>query len=616
MSLTPAIHFDGADVPRGGTPLPDRAQLGEYEICGVLHQGGFAIIYAAVNRVTGRKVAIKEYFPATLADRVADGSIHVRSLRHQQALRAGLQAFLDEARTLSRLDHPALVKVLDFWEQHATAYMAMPVYEGRTLQDVLRQAPKPDEAWLKAMIAPVLDALAALHAAGRFPRDVAPDNILILDDGAPLLLDFGAARRAIAGVANDVTVVLKPGYTPIEQYADDPSIPVGSWTDVYAVAAVLYSAITGKPPPAPATRIVSETKRPLGDLSSGYSQQFLGGIDRGLAVRPEDRPQTIMDFRTALGIGQSAPAPAPVPRETPRPGRTIDPVTTTVKPYVQESAKARVLGDGSKPLAPAAAQVWSPRPDQVPAAAPAGSVPRKLWLPLVAVVVVAVIALAIWMVGGPSTAPSEKAPVASTAKRIPDAQPGPPPAPTAPAAAISTPSTAPAPSATSAPPATAVADGTVPPQAAPGPSTRSSPTGAGSVAATARPPAIQAGAPAGAGDSSRAGAVERPPTGSPTAERAPAATSPPASVAPGAPPSAPSPAPAPRMGKIQFSIKPWGEIVIDGRPRGVSPPIKELSLPEGRHRVEIRNSTFPRYASDVQVKAGASVSITHAFKAP
>ena len=183
------------DQVHGGTPLLIGARLGDYDITGVIHQGGFGVVYAGVDRSSLRKVAIKEYLPATLADRMSEGNVVVRSLRYQQSFREGMQGFLSEARTLADLDEPALVKVLGYWEQYGTAYMAMPVYEGRTLKDVLRDSPKPSEAWLKAMVAPLLDALTTLHQSDRYPCDVTPENIVIRSDGAALLFDLGIARR-------------------------------------------------------------------------------------------------------------------------------------------------------------------------------------------------------------------------------------------------------------------------------------------------------------------------------------------------------------------------------------------------------------------------------------
>ena len=127
--------------------------------------------------------------------------------------------------------------------------MVMPFYDRITLRDALRQhGVSPDEMWLKQLLKHLLDALEMIHQENCFHRDIAPDNILILRDGRPLLLDFGAARRVISDMTQNLTVILKPGYAPIEQYAEMNSMRQGAWTDIYALAAVVYFAVAGKAP--------------------------------------------------------------------------------------------------------------------------------------------------------------------------------------------------------------------------------------------------------------------------------------------------------------------------------------------------------------------------------
>ena len=316
--VTPTSKSAGECVAeaRGGTPLPIGARLGDFEVTGVIHEDESSVIYVAADRSSMGKVAIKEYLPARLAERMANGNVGVRSLRHKQAFRDGMQRFLSEARMLAALDEPALIEVLRSWEQNGTAYMAMPLYEGRTLKDVLRDSPRPREAWLKTMFGPLLDALATLHRSGRCPCDVTPDNIVVLTDGAPLFIGFGAAPRIVASTTDDVTGVLNSGFAAIERYAYDPSMPEGPWTDIYSVAAVLHLAITGKPPPAPTTRMVADTMPPMSDVTSDYSKLFLDALDRGLAVRPTNRPQTIAEFRAALGIPSIASGAIPMQHPT------------------------------------------------------------------------------------------------------------------------------------------------------------------------------------------------------------------------------------------------------------------------------------------------------------
>src|SRR5687768_1251025 len=184
--------------------------------------------------------------------------------------------------------------------------MVMPFYEGRTLRDTLRQEGNPPpELRLKQLLQHLLDALEIIHTESCLHRDIAPDNILILKDGRPLLLDFGAARRVISDMTQNLTVILKPGYAPIEQYAEMKSMRQGAWTDIYALAAVIYFAITGKTPAPAVSRIISDSLEPLARSEHGqdrYSAAFLDAIDKGLAVKPEDRPQDIAAFRALLDL--------------------------------------------------------------------------------------------------------------------------------------------------------------------------------------------------------------------------------------------------------------------------------------------------------------------------
>lgn len=302
---------------RNDNPLAVGTRLGEFEIIGLVGIGGFGIVYLAEDHSLGRRVALKEYMPSSLAARGQGLQVTVKSQRHVETFEAGRRSFVNEARLLAQFDHPALVKVYRFWEANGTAYMVMPYYEGLTLKRTLQQmkAP-PDEAWLKRLLAPLLDALEVMHATQVYHRDIAPDNILLLSGERPLLLDFGAARHVISDMTQALTVILKPGYAPIEQYAEMPELKQGAWTDIYALAAVVHLAIVGRTPPPAVGRAVNDTMPALAQQLAGrYSDAFLRAIDRGLAVQPRDRPQTVAEFRALLGLdhasAMSAPAPAP-----------------------------------------------------------------------------------------------------------------------------------------------------------------------------------------------------------------------------------------------------------------------------------------------------------------
>jgi serine/threonine protein kinase len=305
-----------------GHTLPDGAELGEFEILGLIGEGGFGIVYRAYDYSLQREVALKEYMPSSIAARLNDGiGVAVKSPRHAEAFQAGLRSFVNEARLLAKFDHPSLVKVYRFWEGHGTAYMVMPYYQGPTLKAALAaRAQPPDEATIRAWLRPLLDALAVMHAAQCFHRDIAPDNILLTPDG-PLLLDFGAARRVIGDMTQALTVVLKPGYAPIEQYGDVPTMTQGPWTDLYALACVVRYAILGEAPVPSVQRYVADRLQPLARLAAGrYSDAFLRAIDHALAVLPQDRPQDVEQFRALLdaSAAPAAPLPGPRPLRTPR----------------------------------------------------------------------------------------------------------------------------------------------------------------------------------------------------------------------------------------------------------------------------------------------------------
>ena len=238
-----------------------------------------------------REVALKEYMPNALARRRADGQVELRAPQYESTFAAGRKSFVNEAKLLAQFDHKALVKVLRVLRGqrhrvHGDAALSRPHAEAAPAR-VAEGRRGVDQVDARAAARRARDAArrTLLH------RDVAPDNILILDSGGPLLLDFGAARRIIGDMTQAVTVVIKPGYAPVEQYADDNSLQQGPWTDIYALAAVVRLAITGKPPATSVTRMVSDPVKPLAEVAQGYGASFLRAIDYGLAVRPEDRPQ-------------------------------------------------------------------------------------------------------------------------------------------------------------------------------------------------------------------------------------------------------------------------------------------------------------------------------------
>jgi serine/threonine protein kinase len=280
------------------------SRLNDFEIIGVLGEGGFGIVYLAFDHSLQRTVAIKEYLPGSLAGRAEDGSVMVRAERHQATFDAGKKSFINEARLLAQFDHPALVKVYRFWEENKTAYMVMRHYHGDTLKDIVLKRPELiTEAWLKFVFKQILEALDTLYKTKVLHRDVSPDNIIVQKNGEAVLLDFGSARQIIGDMTQGLTVILKPGYAPVEQYSDEDNLQQGPWTDIFSLAAVMYFLITKTPPPMAVARIVKDTMPPLHQRThTGFSEKFLLAVDQGLAVMPKDRPQSMDEFRRLLGI--------------------------------------------------------------------------------------------------------------------------------------------------------------------------------------------------------------------------------------------------------------------------------------------------------------------------
>ncbi|MDR4515596.1 serine/threonine-protein kinase [Nitrosomonas sp.] len=299
--------------------LPIGTILEDYEVIDIIGWGGFGIVYLA-NDNLGRKVAIKEYMPASLAKRIDTSTVIVISKKYEETFLAGLRSFVNEARLLAQFDHPSLIEVFRFWESNGTAYMAMPFYQGETLKETLRKMQNPpEEAWLKSLLEHLIDAIDVLHKAQCFHRDISPDNILILPNRNPILLDFGAARHVINDMTHSLTVILKPGFAPIEQYGEIATMKQGAWTDIYALAAVIYLAITGKTPVPSVSRVVSDTLVPISELAANrYSTGFLKAIDIALSVRPEDRPQNVEEFRNLLGLKSKKPDNRPKDHTIPK----------------------------------------------------------------------------------------------------------------------------------------------------------------------------------------------------------------------------------------------------------------------------------------------------------
>ena len=279
--------------------LPQGYRLQEYELVRVLGAGGFGITYLGFDNLD-RAFAIKEYLPSDCATRTTNHSVVPQASTARENFEWGLDRFLDEARTLARFDHRHIVQVHRFFKEHGTAYMVMEYVEGDTLSAYLERQGTLSEAELKGILYPLLDALAGVHEANLLHRDIKPANIVIrTEDDSPVLLDFGAARQAIGAKSRPLSVIVTPGYAPIEQYSERGN--QGPWTDLYALGVVCYRALTGQVPEDATERVRRDPLVPVSQRCAGQaSAGFLAAIDQALEVDESDRPQNMAAWRKML----------------------------------------------------------------------------------------------------------------------------------------------------------------------------------------------------------------------------------------------------------------------------------------------------------------------------
>lgn len=289
---------------------PGTVLEGRYRLERVLGSGGFSIVYLAEDDRFRRKVAIKEYLPAAVATRSSSHSVVPRSSREEAAFDKGLERFRAEGALLASFDQPNVVRVFDGFEAYGTAYLVMQYYEGaETLAEAVRSArftPRPDQ--VMQLFDTLCAALEEVHSRGLVHRDVAPDNVLILADGRPVLIDFGGARDCVGAASQSIEALRKPGYSPIEQYHSSLSgdMPeVGAWSDIYALSAVIYWLIAGRPPEEAPARVKPDRLKPLREVTaaSDYPAAFIEAVWAGLALNRQKRPQSIGELTALVQAG-------------------------------------------------------------------------------------------------------------------------------------------------------------------------------------------------------------------------------------------------------------------------------------------------------------------------
>ncbi|HRF08732.1 MAG TPA: serine/threonine-protein kinase [Xanthobacteraceae bacterium] len=299
--------------------LPPGASIAGYQIIRTLGAGGFGITYEAESPFTGKRVAIKEFFPRGIASR-GEGTRLVYAPKDEEIVEWALRRFETSTLDQCRLKHPNIVDVVHYVKDNGTGYMIMEYVEGETLEHWLRargDEPTPEE--LQPLLAPVLSALEYLHGANMIHRDIAPDNIMVRPDGTPMIIDFGAVKliqheTQLRSEAGRSFAVMKQFYSPAEQIQEDGEIDHRA--DIYSFGAVLYRALAGQPPASAEARMQkialakTDPYVPLGDYVPELAPEFSDAVDRALAFDARDRQPHVDELRYELGWSEDADATA------------------------------------------------------------------------------------------------------------------------------------------------------------------------------------------------------------------------------------------------------------------------------------------------------------------
>jgi len=284
-------------------PLPSGFALEQYRIDRKISHGGFSIVYLAHDEA-GAAYAIKEYLPAGIVVREGDNPVPVVLPEKRQAFIHGMKSFFEEARLLANINHPNVVRVLNFFRANETAYLVMPYESGVNLQEYLRlpsgAAESGNESFLRDMFVRLLAGLREVHSRKLLHLDIKPANIFLRRDGSPILLDFGATRLGLGEADTNLLAINTPGFAAPEQ--DGADQPLGPWTDIYAVGATLYFCLANVAPPRASARLKDDQLEPASRRGQGrYSPQLLDLIDWCLKLKTAERPQSVFTLQKVLG---------------------------------------------------------------------------------------------------------------------------------------------------------------------------------------------------------------------------------------------------------------------------------------------------------------------------
>ena len=300
QAVCPRCGFSGnvPDIPhhlRPGTVLNDRYLVGCH-----IGQGGFGITYVGRDLKLDMRIAIKEYYPSGYANRnnrVSSG-ITIVDEANRKFFEDGIRRFLAEAKVLARfVGEPGVVIVHDFFEANQTAYIIMEYLDGRDLREVLRERLFTAEEIFRLMD-PVMVTLEKIHETGIIHRDISPDNLMMLKDGRMKLMDFGSARLVDYSDQRSLSVVLKAGFAPEEQYRSKGK--QGPWTDIYALCCTIYKCITGITPDDALERVFEDNVTWPSEMKVPITPVQEAVLKKGMAVRYTERFQSIAEMRQAL----------------------------------------------------------------------------------------------------------------------------------------------------------------------------------------------------------------------------------------------------------------------------------------------------------------------------
>ncbi len=303
----PKCGFKKSDYWKDPTALPIGSVLNKrYVIGGVIGKGGFGITYLAFDLKLESKIAIKEYYPIGLALRVpGTTNISATNKESENTFNVGAEKFYSEAKMIARFNGSLnIVSVYDFFYENDTVYFTMGYLQGETLKSYLKHS-KLNEGQAVSVMQDITNALLLLHSSNVLHRDISPDNIMICNDGSIKLLDFGAARQVTAEQSQSLSVILKQGFAPLEQYQKKGN--QGPWTDIYALGATIYNALTGEFLDDPMTRFEDDSKLMTGN--HGMSDDFWSILKKCIMLKIEDRYNDVFMLKKDLNALNIAPIP-------------------------------------------------------------------------------------------------------------------------------------------------------------------------------------------------------------------------------------------------------------------------------------------------------------------